>query len=56
MLSAGAMAWITANCPIPLALPGSRKTAARVTPGAICLSSSSHLPARLNSNCMKPVV
>ena len=30
-------------------------TAARVTPGAICLSNSSHFPPRLYSNRMKPV-
>ena len=34
---------------------GSRRTAARVTPGAISLSSSSHFPLMLNSNSMKPV-
>src|SRR5882724_2845560 len=33
----------------------SRRTAARVTPGAICLSSSSHFPLRLYSNCINPV-
>ena len=36
-------------------MAGSRRTAARVTPGAICLSSSSHFPLKLYSNCMKPV-
>src|ERR1700738_3195449 len=56
MPSGGAMAWITANWPIPEGFAGSRKTAARVTPGAICLSSSSHFPLKLYSNCMKPVV
>ena len=40
----------------PGGLVGSRKTAARVTPGAICLSSSSHFPAKLYSSCMNPVV
>ena len=33
-----------------------RRTAARVTSGATCLSSSSHFPLRPNSNCIKPVV
>src|SRR5262245_44579014 len=32
-----------------------RRTAARVTPGAISLSSSSHLPLKLYSNWRKPV-
>ena len=36
------MAWIEANWPIPEARVGSRRTATRVTPGAICLSTSSH--------------
>ncbi len=54
-LSDGATAWMTANWPVPEALAGSRRTAARVTPGAICLSSSSHFPLRLYSNDMKPV-
>ena len=44
-----------ANWPIPAVMAGSRRTAARVTPGAICLSSSSHFPLKLYSNCMKPV-
>ena len=34
---------------------GSRRIAARVTPGAICLSSSSHFPPRLYSKFMNPV-
>jgi hypothetical protein len=33
----------------------SRKTATRITPGAICLSSSSHFPPMLYSKTMKPV-
>src|SRR5262245_13665873 len=33
---------------------GSQRMAARVTFGAACLSSSSHLPLKLYSNCMKP--
>ena len=56
MPSGGAMAWMTANWPMPDGLVGSRKTAARVTPGAICWSSSSHLPLKVYSNCMKPVM
>src|SRR6516164_4510281 len=47
--------WITANWPIQLVRAGSRTTAARVTPGAISLSSSTHLPLKLYSNWMKPV-
>src|SRR5262249_19827649 len=47
--------WITANCPIPTDMAGSRSTAARVTLGAISLNNSSHFPLRLYSNCMKPV-
>jgi putative ABC transport system substrate-binding protein len=38
----GAAAWITANWPIPSGIAGSRSTTARVTRGAISLSSSSH--------------
>src|SRR5262249_19769030 len=51
----GATAWITANWPIPEVAVGSRRTAARVTPGAICLSNSSHFPLKLYSYCIKPV-
>ena len=51
----GATDWMAANWPIPAAMAGSRRTAARVTPGAISLSSSSHFPLKLYSNCMKPV-
>src|SRR5262249_15102879 len=47
--------WMTANWPIPDVIVGSRRTAARVRPGAICLSSSSHLPLKLYSNWIKPV-
>src|SRR5262245_48833870 len=47
--------WITANMPIPAGLAASRMTAARVTLGAICLSSSSHFPLRLYSYTVKPV-
>ena len=42
----GATAWMAANWPIPEATAGSRRTAARVTPGAISLSSSSHFAAQ----------
>jgi hypothetical protein len=41
--------------PIPAELPKSRRTAVRVIPGAICLSSSTHFPLKLYSNCVKPV-
>ena len=34
---------------------GSRRTATRVTRGAICLSSSSHFPLMPNSKVVKPV-
>jgi hypothetical protein len=53
---AGAIAWITANWPIPAASAGSRRTAARVKLGAISLSSSSHFPLRLYSNARNPVM
>src|SRR6516165_339536 len=46
---------MTANWPIPLVIPGSRRTATRVTPGAISLSNSGHFPHRVYSNCIKPV-
>jgi hypothetical protein len=36
--------WMIANWPIPAGMVGSRSTAARFKPGAICLSSSSHFP------------
>ena len=42
----GATVWTAANCPIPDAMAGSRRTATLVTRGAICLSSSSHFPAQ----------
>src|SRR5262249_43465237 len=38
--------WIMANWPIPAGRVGSQRTAARVTPGAISLSSSSHFPLK----------
>ena len=40
---------------VPAVIAGSRRTAARVTSGAISLSSSSHFPLRLYSNIIKPV-
>src|SRR5262249_26895486 len=43
------------NCPVPAAIAGSRRTAARVRSGAISLSSSTHFPLRLYSNIKKPV-
>ena len=43
--SDGATAWMAANWPIPRDMLGSRRTAARVTRGAISLSSSSHFAA-----------
>ena len=48
--SDGATAWMTPNWPVPAGMAGSRRTATRVTPGAICLSSSSHFPLMLYSN------
>src|SRR5262245_11696470 len=36
--------WIALNWPMPAAKVGSRKTATRVTCGAICLSNSTHFP------------
>src|SRR5262249_3494010 len=51
----GATDWMTANWPIPDVRAASRRTAARVTAGAICLSNSSHFPLKLYSNCIKPV-
>ena len=51
--SDGATDWMAANWPIPAVMAGSRRTAARVTPGAICLSSSSHFPLMPYSNCDK---
>ena len=36
-------------------MAGSRRTAARVTFGAICLSSSSHFALKLYSNAIKPI-
>src|SRR6516165_1586007 len=53
--SDGATAWITANWLGPDAMADSRRTAARVTRGAISLSSSSHFAAMLYSHTKKPV-
>jgi hypothetical protein len=54
-LSDGAMAWTTPNWPVPEAMARSRRTATRVTEGAISLSNSSHLAPMLYSKFMKPV-
>ena len=54
-LSDGATAWMTPNWPVPEPWAGSRRTATRVTPGAISLSSSSHFPPMLYSKSMNPV-
>ena len=43
--SDGATAWMAANWPIPAAMAGSRKTAARVTSGAIWLEQLQPFPA-----------
>jgi hypothetical protein len=51
----GATDWTAANCPMPTAWVGSRRTATRVTPGATSLSSSSRLPAKMYSDVRKPV-
>ena len=54
-LSDGATDWMTPNWPIPEGVAASRRTATRVTPGAISLSSSSHFPPMLYSKFMNPV-
>src|SRR5262245_29608858 len=51
----GPTAWIAPNCPLPEGMLGSRMTAARVTPGEICLSNSSHFPLMPYSMLAKPV-
>src|SRR5215471_5251522 len=51
----GATDWMAPNCPVPAAMAGSRRTATRVTLGAISLRSSSHFAPMLNSNKTKPV-
>src|SRR5262249_30355958 len=48
-------AWITANWAFPPGKAAVRRTAARVTRGAISLSSSSHFAAMLYSNKVNPV-
>src|SRR5262245_3765159 len=54
--SAGPTEATAANCPAPDRIAGSRTTAARVTPVATCLSSSSHFPLVPYSNARKPVM
>ena len=51
----GAAAWMTANWVVPLPTAGSRRTATRVAPGAICLIVSSHLLLKANSKFINPV-
>jgi hypothetical protein len=51
----GATVCTAANCPIPEAMAGSRRTAARVTRGATSLSSSSHFPLIPYSKIVNPV-
>ena len=53
-LSDGATAWIAPNWAGLEELAESRRTATRVTSGAICLSSSSHFALMLYSATMKP--
>ena len=45
-----ATAWMAPNWPDRRGMLASRRTAARVTPGAICFSSSSHFPLIPYSN------
>ena len=45
ILSDGATVWMAANRPVPEPRVGSRRTAARVTPGAICLKQLQPFPA-----------
>src|SRR5262249_53758351 len=47
--------WIAPHCPLPAGFAGSRSTATRFTPGAICLSNSSHFAANPDSNEVNPV-
>src|SRR5947199_6757106 len=51
----GAAVWMAPHWPIPAVMAGSRMTAARVTRGAISLSSSSHFALVAYSSRMKPV-
>ena len=53
--SEGATDWIAPSMPKPVAAVGSRRTAARVTRGAISLSSSIHFALMPNSNRVNPV-
>jgi hypothetical protein len=46
---------MTANWLLPEPWVASRRTAARVTPGAVCFSNSSHFALTLQSNEVKPV-
>src|SRR6516165_7754788 len=50
-----AVARMAPNWAIPAGLAESRRTAARVRPGAICLRISSHLPLKPYSKIVKPV-
>ena len=51
----GETAWIAPNCPLPEGTAGLRTTAARLTAGAICFSTSSHFPLTPYSLAAKPV-
>jgi regulator of protease activity HflC (stomatin/prohibitin superfamily) len=51
----GATVWAAPNCAGPAATAASRRTATRVTRGAISLSSSSHFPPMAYSKTVKPV-
>ena len=51
----GATAWSAPNWPPPAGFSLSRRIAARVTFGAISLSTSSHLPLKPYSNWLNPV-
>lgn len=46
---------MTPSWAIPVGMPASRSTAARVRVGTICLSNSNHFPLIEYSNAMKPV-
>src|SRR5262249_56047234 len=54
-IAGGAAVWMAAHTPLTGISEGSRRTATRFVPGAICLSSSSHLPPTLYSKRTKPV-
>src|SRR2546421_684605 len=53
--SDGATVWIATNWLTANPWLASRRTVTRVTPGAICLSSSSHFAPMLNSQDVNPV-